>query len=84
MLDVPQITDDCVYVKIVRRNNQAVTRDSVRILVWNTPSGSLVLAFDLTIEDISGVFVDAAENYFLKEEVLFFRWINCEGNLLSK
>lgn len=77
-----QVAGDCVYAKIVRSNNQALIRDRVSVLFWKTPIGSFVLAFDLTAEGISGVYIDAAENYSLREEVLFFRWVDCEGNLL--
>ena len=78
-----QVAGDCVYAKIVRSNNQALIRDRESVLVWKTPIGSFVLAFDLTTDGISGVYVDAAENYSLQEEVLFFRWVNCEGKLQS-
>lgn len=77
-----QVAGDCTYAKIVRRNSQALIRDRVSVLVWKTSIGSFVLAFDLTTDDISGVYVDAAENHSLQEEVLFFRWVDCEGNLL--
>lgn len=66
----------------MRSNNQALIRDRKSVLVWKTPIGIFVLAFDLTTEGVSGAYVDAAENYSLKEEVLFFRWVDCEGNLL--
>lgn len=77
-----KIAEDCIYAKIVRRNNQALIRDRESVLVWKTPIGSFVLAFDLTSEGISSVYVDVAENYSLQEEVLFFRWVGCKGNLL--
>lgn len=77
-----QVAGDCTYAKIVRRNSQALIRGRVSVLVWKTSIGSFVLAFDLTTDGISGVYVDAAENYSLQKEVLFFRWVDCEGNLL--
>lgn len=77
-----QVAGDCTYAKTVRRNSQALIRDRVSVLVWKTSIGSFVLAFDLTTDGISGVYVDAAENYSLQKEVLFFRWVDCEGNLL--
>lgn len=77
-----QVVGNCGYAKIVRSNNQALIRDRKSVLVWKTPIGIFVLAFDLTTEGVSGAYVDAAENYSLKEEVLFFRWMDCEGNLL--
>ena len=78
-----QVPRDCTYAKIVRRNSQSLIRDRVSVLVWKTPIGSFVLAFDLATEGISGVYVDAAENYSLKEEVLFFHWVGCKGELLK-
>lgn len=77
-----QVAGECTYAKIVRRNSQAFIRDRVSVLVWKTPIGCFVLAFDLTTDGISGVYVDAAEKYSLQEELLFFRWVDCEGNLL--
>ncbi len=77
-----QASGDCVYAKILRRNNHALIRDRASALVWKTSIGSFVLAFDLTSDGISAVYVDAAENYSVKEEVLFFRWVNCAGSLL--
>lgn len=32
---------------------------------------------------INGVYVDAEENYSLKEEVLFFRWVEESGRIAS-
>ena len=78
-----QVAGNCTYAKIVRRNNKALIRDRVSVLVWKTSIGSFVLAFDLTSDGISGVYVDAAENYSLKEELLFFRWVEQSGRLLS-
>lgn len=78
-----QVAGDCTYAKIVRSNNQALIRDRESVLVWRTSIGSFVLAFDLTSDGINGVYVDAAENYSLKEEVLFFRWVGCKGELLK-
>ena len=77
-----QVAGDCTYAKIVRRNSQALIRDRVSVLVWKTSIGSFVLAFDLTADGINGVYVDSAENYSLKEEVLFFRWVEASGRLL--
>ena len=70
------------YAKILRKNNKAFIRDRESVLVWKTPIGSFVLAFDLTANGINGVYVDAEENYSLKEEVLFFRWVEESGRLL--
>lgn len=78
-----QAAGDCTYAKIVRRNSQALIRDRVSVLVWKTSIGSFVLAFDLTTDGISSVYVDVAENYSLQEEVLFFRWVGCKGELLK-
>lgn len=77
-----QLSGDCAYAKIVRRNNKALIRDRLSVLVWKTPIGSFVLAFDLTADGINGVYLDSAENYSLKEEVLFFRWVEQSGRLL--
>lgn len=77
-----QIAGDCNYAKIVRRNNKALIRDRVSVLVWKTSVGNFVLAFDLTAYGINGVYLDSAENYSLKEEVLFFRWVEQSGRLL--
>lgn len=77
-----QVSGDCAYAKILRRNNKALIRDRVSVLVWKTSIGSFVLAFDLTADGINGVYVDSAENYSLKEEVLFFRWVEASGRLL--
>ena len=77
-----QVSGDCAYAKILRRNNKAFIRDRVSVLVWKTSIGSFVLAFDLTADGINGVYVDSAENYSLKEEVLFFRWVEASGRLL--
>ena len=77
-----QVAGHCTYAKIVRRNGRAMIRDRVSVLVWKTSIGNFVLAFDLTTEGISGAYVDAAENYSLKEEVLFFRWVEQSGRLL--
>lgn len=78
-----KVDGNCIYAKIVRRSGQALVRDRESVLVWKTPIGSFVLAFDLASDGISGVYVDAAENYSLKEEVLFFRWVGCKGELLK-
>ena len=77
-----QVAGHCTYAKIVRRNGRAMIRDRVSVLVWKTSIGNFVLTFDLTTEGISGAYVDAAENYSLKEEVLFFRWVEQSGRLL--
>lgn len=77
-----QVSGDCAYAKILRRNNKALIRDRVSVLVWKTSIGSFVLAFDLTADGINGVYVDSAENYSLKEEVLSFRWVEASGRLL--
>lgn len=77
-----QLSGSCTYAKILRRNNKAFIRDRESVLVWKTPIRSFVLAFDLTTEGISGVYIDQAENYSLKEEVLFFRWVEESGRLL--
>lgn len=77
-----QLSGNCTYAKILRRNNKALIRDRESVLVWKTPIGSFVLAFDLTMEGISGVYIDQAENYSLKEEVLFFCWVEESGRLL--
>ena len=77
-----QVSGDCAYAKILRRNNKTLIRDRVSVLVWKTSIGSFVLAFDLTADGINGVYVDSAENYSLKEEVLFFRWVEASGRLL--
>ncbi len=77
-----QLSGSCTYAKILRRNNKAFIRDRESVLVWKTPIGSFVLAFDLTANGINGVYVDAEENYSLKEEVLFFRWVEESGRLL--
>ncbi len=66
-----QLSESCTYAKILRRNNKAFIRDRESVLVWKTPIGSFVLAFDLTANGINGVYVDAEENYSLKEEVCF-------------
>ncbi len=77
-----QLSGSCTYAKILRRNNKAFIRDRESVLVWKTPIGSFVLALDLTANGINGVYVDAEENYSLKEEVLFFRWVEESGRLL--
>ena len=77
-----QLSGSCTYAKILRRNNKALICDRESVLVWKTPIGSFVLAFDLTANGINGVYVDAEENYSLKEEVLFFRWVEESGRLL--
>lgn len=77
-----QVAGHCTYAKIVRRNGRAMIRDRVSVLVWKTSIGNFVLTFDITTEGISGAYVDAAENYSLKEEVLFFRWAEQSGRLL--
>ena len=77
-----QLSGSCTYAKILRKNNKAFIRDRESVLVWKTPIGSFVLAFDLTANGINGVYVDAEENYSLKEEVLFFRWVEESGRLL--
>ena len=77
-----QVSGDCAYAKIVRRNNKAMIRDRVSVLVWKTAIGNFVLAFDLTPDGIGGVYVDVAENYSVTEEVLFFRWVEESGRLL--
>lgn len=77
-----QIAGDCNYAKIVRRNNKALISDRVSVLVWKTSVDNFVLAFDLSADGINGVYLDSAENYSLKEEVLFFRWVEESGRLL--
>ena len=69
-------------MRFLKVNNKALIRDRVSVLVWKTSIGSFVLAFDLTADGINGVYVDSAENYSLKEEVLFFRWVEASGRLL--